>query len=137
MIIKLVFHKKRIWKSILKTLNYLFSQVFQLQSELPDYSWIRYYEMMLFVRHDGVHVYSVTWSYPTLCDSIDCSLLGSSVHGILQVRLLEWVAVSFSRRSSQPRDHTHVSCVSCIGKHIFTTEPPRKPFEIYSSLLLI
>ena len=132
-----MFHKKRFWKSILKTLNYLFSQVFQLQSEVPDYSWIRYYEMMLFLRHDGVRVYSVTWSYPTLCDPIDCSPLGSSVHGILQVRLLEWVSISFSRRSSQPRDRTHVSCVSCIGKRIFSTEPPRKPFEIYSSLLLI
>ena len=41
---------------------------------------------------------------PTLCDPMDCSLPGSSIHGILQARILEWVAVSFSRRSSQPRD---------------------------------
>ena len=39
-----------------------------------------------------------------LCDPMDCSLQGSSVHGIFQVRILEWVAVSFSRRSSQPKD---------------------------------
>ena len=41
---------------------------------------------------------------PTLCDPVDCSLPGSSVHGILQARVLEWVAISFSRGSSLPRD---------------------------------
>ena len=45
-----------------------------------------------------------TQSCPTLCDPIDCSLPGSSVHGIFQARVLEWVAISFSRRVSQPRD---------------------------------
>ena len=48
---------------------------------------------------------------PTLCDSVDCSPPGSSVHGILQARILEWVAISFSRGSSQPRDQTRVSCI--------------------------
>ena len=43
---------------------------------------------------------------------------GSSVHGILQARLLEWVTISFSRGSSQPRDRTHISCMSCIGRRI-------------------
>ena len=43
---------------------------------------------------------------PTLCNPRDCSLRGSSVHGILQARILEWVAISFSRGSSQPRDQT-------------------------------
>ena len=46
----------------------------------------------------------VSQSCPTLCDPMDCSLPGSSIHGIFQARVLEWVAVSFSRRSSQPRD---------------------------------
>ena len=46
---------------------------------------------------------------PTLCSPIDCSLPGSSVHGIFQARVLEWVAISFSRGSSQPRDWTSVS----------------------------
>ena len=45
----------------------------------------------------------------TLCDSVDCSPLGSSVHGILQARILEWVAIPFSRGSSWPRDWTQVS----------------------------
>ena len=49
---------------------------------------------------------------PTLCDPMDCSLSGSSVHGILQARILEWVAISFSRESSQPRDRTRVSCIA-------------------------
>ena len=40
----------------------------------------------------------------TLCDPVDCSLPGSSIHGIFQARILKWVAISFSRRSSQPRD---------------------------------
>ena len=47
----------------------------------------------------------------TLCDPIDCSLPDSSVHGIPQARILEWVAVLSSRGSSQPRDQTHISCI--------------------------
>ena len=46
----------------------------------------------------------VAQSCPTLCEPMDCSPPGSSVHGIVQARILEWVAVSFSRGSSQPRD---------------------------------
>ena len=46
------------------------------------------------------------------CDSIDCSPAGSSVHGILQARMVEWVAISFSRGSSWPRDRTQVSCIA-------------------------
>ena len=54
----------------------------------------------------------VTQSCPTLCDPMDCSLPGSSVHEIFQARILEWVAISFSRGSSQPRDWTQVSCTA-------------------------
>ena len=43
-------------------------------------------------------------SHPTLCNPVDCSLSGSSVHGILQARILKWVAISFSRASSQIRN---------------------------------
>ena len=45
------------------------------------------------------------------CDPMDCSLLGSSVPGILLARILEWIAISFSRVSSQPRDLIQVSCI--------------------------
>ena len=48
----------------------------------------------------------------TLCDLMDCSPLGSSIHGILQARMLEWVATLFSRGSSRPRDQTQVSCIA-------------------------
>ena len=51
-----------------------------------------------------------------LCDPLDCSPPCCSVHGILQARILEWVAVPSSRGSSQPRDWTHVSYISCIGR---------------------
>ena len=54
----------------------------------------------------------------TLCDPMDCSPPGSSVHGILQARILEWVVISFSRGSYLPKDQTHVFCVSCIGRQI-------------------
>ena len=54
----------------------------------------------------------VRWSHsavPILCDPVDCSLPGSSVHGVFQARVLEWVAISFSKGSSHPRDRTQVS----------------------------
>ena len=51
----------------------------------------------------------VAQSCPTLCDPMDCSLPGFSVHGVFQARVLEWVAIAFSRGSSQPRDRTWVS----------------------------
>ena len=54
-------------------------------------------------------------SCPTLCDAMDCRQLGSSVHGISQARILEWVATPSSRVSSQPKDLT---CVSCTGRWI-------------------
>ena len=58
----------------------------------------------------------VVQSCPTLCDPMDCSLPGSSAHGIFQARILEWVAISFSRGSSRPRDWTQVSCI--VGRRI-------------------
>ena len=55
-------------------------------------------------------------SCPTLCNPRDCGPQGSSVHGILQARILEWVAMPSSRGSSRPRDRTHVSCISWVGR---------------------
>ena len=57
----------------------------------------------------------IAQSCPTLCDRMDCSLPGSSVHGIFQARILEWVAISFSRGSSRLRDRTQVSLP--VGRH--------------------
>ena len=59
----------------------------------------------------------------TLCNPMDCSLRGYSVHGIFQSRILEWVAFSFSRRSSRPRDQTRVSRI--VGRR-FTTWATRE-----------
>ena len=59
-------------------------------------------------------------SRPTLCDPVDCSPQDSSVHGILEARILEWVVMPFSRGSSRPRVQTHISCVSCIAGWFFT-----------------
>ena len=59
-----------------------------------------------------------TWSCSTLWDPMDCNPPGSFAHGILQTRMLEWFAMPSSRGSSQCRDWTWVSCVSCIGKWI-------------------
>jgi len=60
-------------------------------------------------------VSEVAQSCPTLCDPVDCSPPGSSVHGILQARILEWVAISFYRGSSQSRDRTQVSHIAGRG----------------------
>ena len=58
----------------------------------------------------------------TLCNSMDCSLPGSPVLGILQARILEWVAISFSRGSSQPRDQTRISCIAGRSFIIWVTK---------------
>ena len=57
---------------------------------------------------------------------LSCSPPGFSVHGISQEGRLKWIAISFSRGSSQPRDQTCVSCISCIGRQVLTTEQPRR-----------
>ena len=72
-----------------------------------------------------------------LVDPVDCSPPGSSVHGILQARILEWVAMPSSRRSSQPRDRTQVSCISCIAGGFFIDKPLGKPHFVYSSLYML
>ena len=59
---------------------------------------------------------SVTQLCPTLCDPMNCSLQGASVHGIFQARILELVALSYSRVSSLSRDWTHISCIPCIHR---------------------
>ena len=75
-------------------------------------------------RNHSVKV-KATQASPTLCNPMDCSLPGSSVHGILQARILEWVAVPFPSGSSQPRYQTQVSC--SVGGFLTvwaTTEAP-------------
>ena len=73
-------------------------------------------------------VCSVAQSCPTLGGPVDCSPPGSSVHGILQARILEWGAISFSRGSSQLRDWTQVSCVSCMADGCWAIREAHPPF---------
>ena len=67
---------------------------------------------------------------PTFCGPVDCF----SVHGILQARILEWVAISSFRGSSQPVYRTLVSYISCIGRWILYHEPPGKPIIFHRVL---
>ena len=62
----------------------------------------------------GVKSSEIAQSCPTLCDHMNCSLPGSSIHGTFEARILEWVAISFSRGSSWPRDQTQVSRIAGI-----------------------
>ena len=71
-------------------------------------------------------------SCPTLCDPMDYSLPGSAVHGIFQAIVLEWIAISFSRGSSQTRDWTQVSCI--VDRH-FTVWATRKVVDTYNGIL--
>ena len=72
-------------------------------------------------------------SCPTLCNCMDCSSPGSSVHGILQARILGWVAITSSRVSSQARDQTQVSCIA--GRYL-TVWATGKPCKRYAEVLI-
>ena len=99
---------------------------FPVHHQLPELAQTHVYPVgdaiqpsgVLECRNHFLHQFSreseseVAQSCATLCDPVDCSPPGSSVHGILQTRILEWVAISFSRGSSQPRDRTRVSCIA-------------------------
>ena len=79
----------------------------------------------------------VAQSCPTLCNPMNCSLSGSSIHGIFQARVLEWVAISFSRGSSRPRDRTQVSRIAGRRFTIWATREAPFPLtgNIFSSSL--
>ena len=77
-------------------------------------------KMVCFKKKTQLEIVAYVLSHVWLCDPMNCSLPGSSVHGISQARILEWVTISFSRASSWPRNWT---CVSC---RFFPPEPPGK-----------
>ena len=80
---------------------------------------VRFMNMPSFLRYSDTNV-TCAQLYLTLCNLMNCSLSGSSVCKILQARVLEWIAISFSRGSSWPRDWTCISWVSCIAGGFFT-----------------
>ena len=95
-----------IWNSSMsvKDINPLFISFFSSSSSLFPLIWCMYAKSLQ--------------SCPTPCNPMDCSPPGSSVHGILQARILEWVAILSSRGYSRPRDQTQVSYVSCTGRRV-------------------
>ena len=92
--------------------------------EYFTYNQILLYDNKKFFSDNVWDVLLITQLCPALCHPMDCSLSGSSVHGILQARILEWVAIPFSRGSSQPRSKTRVSCMQADS---LLSETPRKP----------
>ena len=79
----------------------------------------------------------VAQSCPTLSDPMDCTLPGSSVHGIFQARVLKWAAISFSRGTSRPRDQTQVSCI--VGRRftVWATREAQPETKSTSSTLQV
>ena len=76
----------------------------------------------------------VAQSCPTLCNPMDCSLSGSAIHGIFQARVLEWIAISFSRGSSRPRKRTQVSHIA--GRHFTVWGTREAPNTQYLTIII-
>ena len=127
-----------IFFSFLKnSLLFLFQKMWKLHTHThTHYICIQTY-MLIYLLLMSIIMYMVcipAQSCPTLCDVVNCSLLGSSVHGILQATIPEWVAVSFSRGYSWPRNWTGVSCNSVHWQlDSSITEPQGKPISIINS----
>ena len=85
----------------------------KMLGEKPSWSYLR-------------DLFSIPQSCSTLCNPMDCSSRGSSVHVIFHTRILQWLAFSFSRGASCPRDQTHVSASPALPGRFFTTAPPGK-----------
>ena len=99
----------------------LSSQVISIQAQSKDNRII-------------VFIYALS---PTLCNPMVFSLPNTSVHVISQARILQWVAIFFSRGSFPPRDGTQVSCVSCIAGGFFRAKPPERPNKTISRILFL
>ena len=82
---------------------------------LPLNRHLRFIHVLCDLRFHFLHMWVSAQSYLTLCDSMDCSLPGSSAHRSFQARILGWVATSSSRRSSQPREQRYSSCISRVS----------------------
>ena len=96
----------------------------------PPASWGTMAKSFIFLEHQPV---KVTQSCPTFCDPVDYRPPGSSVHGILQARILEWVAISSFRGSSWPRNQTHVSYVCICRRVLFRWRHLGNPLQSLSA----
>ena len=101
--------------------------LYQLSYQLSQRSSI-WCEFMVYCVCVCVRERALRHPVMSLCDPMDDSPPGSSIRGISQARILEEVAISSSRGSSQPRDQPRVFGVSCIGRQILYTMPPGKPW---------
>ena len=113
---------------------YMFSldsfSIFKL-GYLSFYYWVIRIPYMFWIQSPCVYVCSVAQMGPGLCDSMDCGPPGSSVYGVFLARILEWIATSSFRGSSQPRDWT---LFPALSGGFFTTEPPGKAYQMANIL---
>ena len=114
-----------------------FPSLAQLQPHLPFASHPSLRHPLHLLQRPYMHCVCVLVTKPCLipCDPMDCSPPRSSVYGIFQARILEWVAIPFSRVSSRPRDQTRVSYVSCTGSGFFTISATWEAYGAYSKVL--
>ena len=100
---------------------------FQLKKQ--DGTW-KYIVFDMLTAHTHTHTHThITQSSPTPGDPVDCSPPGSSVHGILQARILKWVTISFSRGSPRPRDRTRVSHIGGRHFNLWATREAQKAHD--------
>ena len=88
---------------------------FEFREETETFASMELTSQVIYIQ---MHACSVLQLCLTLCDLVDCSPSASSVQGILQAIILEWVAISSSRGSFQPSDRTLGSCISCVSRQI-------------------
>ena len=116
------------WLSAFRLWLYFFS--WQYICTCVSYMCICLHITYMCVLHVLAYACMLMLSCVGLCDHMGCDLPGSSVHGIFQAIILEWVAISYSRRFPNS-DWTHISCVSCHGGQFFTTAPRGNPYIVY------
>ena len=109
------------FRSLYAYLSWYSILIFSVPGSSPSTHLLNWSELLQFIR---LKWSEVAQSSPTLCDPMDCSLRGSSVHGIFQARVLEWVAISFSKGSSRSRDRTRVSRIAGRRFTIWATGKP-------------
>ena len=118
-----------------KVLHSICQQIWKTQQWPQD--WKRSVFIPIPKKNESECESEVAQLCPTLCNPMDCSPPGSSLHGILQARLLEWVAIAFSRGFSRPRDQTQVSRI--VGRYfnLWATREATKERQCQKMLKLL
>ena len=97
-----------------------------------DYQCEKDYWIIRIINHQKSSLsFIVLGCVQLFCDPMDCSPLGSSVHGIFQAWILAWVAISSSRGSFWPRDQTCISCISTLQADSLLLSPQGSPYSMY------